>query len=410
MPVLHFRPDRIRSGTARGAVIVTDDAGAQTRTGFDVTISPDVFAGSNSNAVSVAVPSFGKALLYPTPVEVTGAAGRIVKAKVTLRDLQHGWPDDLDILLVAPDGRSVILMSDAGGGVAVEQGIDLEFTSSALLAPVNGVSSYPGSSWRSGVCQGEYPSMELSGLRSGSFVPVNYGVDDEFPAPAPSGPYGTSLDVLVGAQPNGTWNLYVFDDTPGNAGAIGGGWSIELLTSTNEALLGTPSSPAGEPEADPFLTKAWQFGDAGVELGSVEELATGEALLHLAGRSGVPYTIESSTNGVNWQYLAQGLVGSEEFVFLASDYLEAGRPTYRVSMGHEAPVAQPARVMDFTHFADGTSCLVIKATPGRATVLQGSSDFESWFDLQTFIHPGDVVELLDFSPVAPYRFYRLASP
>ncbi len=409
MPVLHLRPERFRSGTVHTTVTVSDDVGAQARAAFNVGVSADRFVGAYSNLVAVAVPSFGKASAYPSAVEVTGAPGRIVKATVTLRGLQHGWPDDLDVLLVSPDGRAVILMSDAGGGPAVE-GVDLKFSSSALVAPENGVSAFPGSSWRPGVCQGEYPSMDLVGLRSGSFLPVNYGLGDTFPTPAPTGPYGTGLDVLVGGQPNGTWNLYVFDDSPGNAGAMAGGWSIELLTSANEALLVTPSSPAGEPEVDSFLTKAWQTGEAEVERVSVEELPAGEAWLHLAGRSGVLYTIESSTNGVDWLYVAQGVVGSEEFAVLATDHLETGRPRYRVSAGGQHLSSRPGRVVEITHLADGTSCLVIEAASGRATILQGSSDLERWFDLQTFVHPGDRMELLDFSPQSPHRFYRLANP
>ena len=60
--------------------------------------------------------------------------GLVQKAEVTIRGLSHTWPDDLDILLVAPDGRKVMLMSDAGGGWAVS-GLNLKFTSSATTVP-----------------------------------------------------------------------------------------------------------------------------------------------------------------------------------------------------------------------------------------------------------------------------------
>src|SRR5262249_517789 len=154
---------------------------------------------------------------------------------VTLRDLSHSWPDDLDILLVAPDGRKVMLMSDAGGGaggrvpdaIAVPLGgfvqvqpvyasargpLVLKFSSSATAPPPDG-----GETSFLCIAAGTYctpfpdclcirrPQPQV--LTSGTFLPVNYGGGDEFPPPAPAGPYPANLDDLVGGQPNGTWSL-----------------------------------------------------------------------------------------------------------------------------------------------------------------------------------------------------------
>jgi len=44
---------------------------------------------------------------------VTGAVSKVT---VSLNGLSHTYPDDLDILLVGPDGAKVMLMSDAGLG------------------------------------------------------------------------------------------------------------------------------------------------------------------------------------------------------------------------------------------------------------------------------------------------------
>ena len=44
------------------------------------------------------------------------------------------------------------------------------------------------------------------------------------PAPAPSGAtYNTPLSVFNGANPNGTWNLYIRDDAAIDTGSISGG-------------------------------------------------------------------------------------------------------------------------------------------------------------------------------------------
>ena len=48
-------------------------------------------------------------------------------------------------------------------------------------------------------------------------------------APAPVGPYATALSVFNGTNPNGTWSLYVADDTAQDAGKVEG-WSLQILT------------------------------------------------------------------------------------------------------------------------------------------------------------------------------------
>jgi hypothetical protein len=39
------------------------------------------------------------------------------KVVVKLNGLSHSYPDDLDLLLVGPDGQSAMLMSDAGARI-----------------------------------------------------------------------------------------------------------------------------------------------------------------------------------------------------------------------------------------------------------------------------------------------------
>ena len=47
---------------------------------------------------------------------------------------------------------------------------------------------------------------------------------------APVKPYGTTLSVMNGSNPNGNWNLFIMSDTPPDTGAITNGWLLTLIT------------------------------------------------------------------------------------------------------------------------------------------------------------------------------------
>ena len=64
------------------------------------------------------MPASGSATPYPSQLAVDHP-GPVVDVNVSLL-LSHTRPDDLDLLLVGPQGQAVVLMSDAGGANAVE--------------------------------------------------------------------------------------------------------------------------------------------------------------------------------------------------------------------------------------------------------------------------------------------------
>jgi hypothetical protein len=72
-------------------------------------------------------------------------------------------------------------------------------------------------------------------LVSGTFKPTQGDPDPflfDFPAPAPKtadlmGPF---LSNFKNTEPNGTWNLYIVDDTGSDSGVITGGWSLTITT------------------------------------------------------------------------------------------------------------------------------------------------------------------------------------
>ena len=149
----------------------------------------------------------GRGAPYPSTMVVSGLTGTVFQVTVTLRNLTHSFPDDLDVLLVGPDGRSVILMSEVGGAVPVPN-------ATITLADT-----------------AEFSLPNAGSLFNQSYRPSNYSDGpDYFPPPAPAGPYGAVLAVFRGADPNGTWSLYAVDDSIGDVGAIVGGWSLQIST------------------------------------------------------------------------------------------------------------------------------------------------------------------------------------
>ncbi|MGH2614336.1 MAG: hypothetical protein ACRDJC_03785 [Thermomicrobiales bacterium] len=161
-----------------------------------------------ANDDAIAVPgtgSVGPGDPYPTPIQVRGfKKGKIKDVNLTLNDFSHEFPDDVDILLVAPNGRDALVMSDVGSQFEVSD-ITLELDDEA------------GS-----------PLPIGSMLSGGTFQPTNDMAGDTFPDPAPAPSGNVPLSVFDGTRPNGTWQLFVNDDFGGSDGSVGGGWSLEI--------------------------------------------------------------------------------------------------------------------------------------------------------------------------------------
>jgi len=153
---------------------------------------------------------------YPSSLTVTGFVGQVVsKITVGLYGFTHGFPSDVDILLVGPQGQMTILTANAGGQNRYSvTNLTLTFDDAA-------VSTLP----------------IYTRLASGTFKPTDGyaalgypNLPFEFPSPAPAGNSNspTALSVFRNSDPNGTWKLFVVDDVSGDGGTIAGGWSLTV--------------------------------------------------------------------------------------------------------------------------------------------------------------------------------------
>lgn len=141
---------------------------------------------------------------YPSSLTITGAEKKISDVNVHLTGLTHTSPADIDMLLVGPGGQQATILSDTGSD-----------------ADISGVSL---------VLDDAAASQVGTPIGSGTFQPTNSGGPDAFPAPAPLATGDSSLAVFNGTDPNGTWKLYVVDDSPNDTGALAGGWALQIST------------------------------------------------------------------------------------------------------------------------------------------------------------------------------------
>jgi len=194
------------SGRSEITLTVVDPTGLTDSTSFTVTVSPSANA-QFSNPAAITIPSQGKASLYPSTLEVSRVRGTVARVTVTLAQINHPYPSDMDVLLVGPQGQKVVLMSDAGGSERLRN-VRYTFDDRAAAGlPINPSSPVP----------------------TGTYKPTNHQGVDDFPD-APAGAITATLDVFNGTSPNGTWSLYVVDDASPDGGNISGGWILSIFT------------------------------------------------------------------------------------------------------------------------------------------------------------------------------------
>ncbi len=162
-----------------------------------------------TNSAAISIPDSGAALPYGSETVVTGV-GAVTKVSVRLNGLSHTRFDDVGLLLVGPAGQRVRLSTDTGGSAAIN-GIDLTLDSLAANPLPDDAQ----------IIETTYDPAGETDAGGGSPHPAT------FPAPAPA-TYTNKLSDFNGTNPNGTWSLYVDDDSAGHSGSIVGGWTLIL--------------------------------------------------------------------------------------------------------------------------------------------------------------------------------------
>ncbi len=181
----------------------------------------------------------GPANEYPSTIPVTGVPGTVTNVTVTLIGLSSASPDDIDAVIVGPNGQQIMLMSDACGINPNELEDDnWTFDDSASTFLSDG-----------GPC-GDFEDE--------SFKPTNYENPDDDNLTAeggPAGPYLNSLSLLAGGSPDGDWNLFMFDDNASFHGFDLSGWALNLEIQPPPATPATPAAPQATGQRAAALAK-----------------------------------------------------------------------------------------------------------------------------------------------------------
>ncbi|MEA2347334.1 MAG: hypothetical protein QOG62_1121 [Thermoleophilaceae bacterium] len=156
----------------------------------------------------------------------------VTDVNVTLNQLGHTFPADLDVLVEGPTGVRVLLMSDVPSDLS--PACDVDVANLVLIFDDAAASGIP---LGAALASGTYKPTNND-------VPVACGdVGDTFLGVAPT---ATTLSAFNGTDPNGNWKLYVADDAMNDAGSIAQGWTLEL----NKAPPPPPPPPPPGPPAD----------------------------------------------------------------------------------------------------------------------------------------------------------------
>jgi subtilisin-like proprotein convertase family protein len=319
-------------GVSQDLSFAAFELGARNTTNYPFTNGTDITIPDSGSTT-------GRATPYPSPITVSGVPNastvtgeRVSKVTVAINGLTHDFTQDLQILLVGPQGQTVMLMNDAGAQTSPfgVSGVNLTFDQAAT---------------------GQLP--QTTTITSGSYRPSNFGPNDTMPAPAsgsvPAGPYGSSLDVFGTstrtssfADPNGTWNLFVSDDTAGGTGVIDS-WSITVQTIKIDCCDG------GQTDPNVAVTSVTAINEDSTGSNTTQNIAT--------------FTVNDIEGGVVALTLASS---NTSLVTSANLEVVEGNPT--VTAG--TPVTRTVRVKGdgLVANANGTSVITITATDPQGNV------------------------------------------
>lgn len=152
--------------------------------------------------------SGGVAKPYPSTKTFNTPAGKVISdVNFHTPDFSHTWPDDVDMMLAGPRrGATTMLMSDACGSADI--GNFFWFFDDEAAKPMS--------------------DATITDCFPVTIKPSNFEGNENLPAPAPPGPYGSTLSVFDGLE-GGAWRLFINDDAGEDTGYLSS-WTLNVTT------------------------------------------------------------------------------------------------------------------------------------------------------------------------------------
>ena len=403
--IFRFKAASVLGAVAVATWLVEDKAlGYETNITFSF-ITPGATASYATNQM-IAIPYSGAASPYPSTINVSGLASgsRVSGATVTLSNVTHSFPHDINVLLVSPSGSNVLLMSHTGGGHAITNTtLTFDDVAAQKLPNYNPITVFTNQ-------------------------PSSYEGPITFPGNPASKPYGLALTNLNWSSANGPWRLYVWDDSNGDAGAIASGWSLKLTTlvtvGSKVVDLAVGMTVPASVEVGSPLTNTINLTNFG------PDSATGVVLLNpLPAYANYDSTSSWSSQGT---LSSDGLrvtcslgslpVGGSAKVVIVTRPSIAGTFTNSITTSANEEDLNPdnykahqktTMVYDSSSatlngfFSSGQFHLMVTAPAGFNYVVQGSTNLTAWVSLSTNANLTGNFTFIDTNTPAPQlRFYR----
>lgn len=241
---------------------------------------------------------------------------------------------------------------------------------------------------------------------------------------APLPPYGTTLSALNSGNPNGTWTLFVQDDSPLDAGIISNGWVLKLTTASpvsaaSDVGVSVTASPAAASVGSNvvFVVGVTNYGPSTASnIVVTDNLPLNTTYLSnnvtqgsvVQNGSLLTWTVGTLTanSGAQLALTVRGdNVGSVANFAAASTTTPDPNPDDDVASATVivAYLTPPQISGDFVS-TNGTFQFSLTGTPGQTNVIQASTNLVDWIPIYTNVNP-----FLFIDPYAsnyPVRFYR----
>ncbi len=249
-----------------------------------------------------------------------------------------------------------------------------------------------------------------------------FGTGTVISAPAP--PWGNTLSVMNGSNPNGLWFLFIQDDRPVDTGGITNGWSV-ALTSANPVGYASDNQVFGSPSNSVVALGAnWNVTMSVTNYGPsystnvvvTDILPDGAGILLLSNTPSIGSVIRIGST-MTWNVgnlttnagatlkltFATSATGSYSNAVFVTSATPDPNPDDDVAVASVTVINATPPVISGPLLGTGGKFIFSVSGSGGPTVIQASTNLVNWANVYTntppFTYTNDITSF-------PYRFYR----